>query len=326
MSSPTQRRLTPSDIGDLARASFGPNTRLAECAELSGGGFAAVWRVRLADGRTTVLKVAPESGIRLLRYEQDLITAEASYFNLVRRHTDDVPVPEVLFLADGGEWLFTSHLNGTALPELQGGNHTQVRHDLGRAMAQVHAITGAEFGYATGARPRGSQWWEVFATMVEDLLADAVTWKVELPVDPQLIRELIKANAAVLDEVQRPALVHFDLWDGNVLAAADAGGELRLTGLVDGERYLYGDPLIDFVSPAILRQIEDEPEHPFLHGYAEAIGEPITFDTAAKLRLGLYRMHLYLLMTVEMPSRGMNADQHGYRGQALAAQVQALIR
>lgn len=281
-------RLDHIPVADLARASFGPGTRVAECAELPGGGFAAVWRVRLGDGRHTVLKVAPESGVRLLRYEQDLITAEASYFHLIRRHTDEVPVPEVLFLAQSGEWLFTSYLNGTALPELPDGDHAQVRRELGGAIA--------------------------------------VTWKVELPVDPQLIREVIEASGDALDQVQQPSLVHFDLWDGNVLAAADSAGELRLTGLVDGERFLYGDPLIDFVSPAILRQIEDEPEHPFLHGYAEAVGAPITFDAEARLRLGLYRMHLYLLMTVEMPSRGMNADEHGYRSQALAAQVQALTR
>ena len=31
---------------------------------------------------------------------------------------------------------------------------------------------------------------------------------------------------------------------------------------------------------------------------------PVRLDAAARRRLGLYRLHLYLLMTVEMPSRG----------------------
>ncbi|HCT76401.1 MAG TPA: hypothetical protein DGG94_22800 [Micromonosporaceae bacterium] len=82
--------------------------------------------------------------------------------------------------------------------------------------------------------------------------------------------------------------------------------------------------LIDFVSPAILQRMEDLPEHPFLHGYAQTLERPITFDAGAKRRLALYRMHLYLLMTVELPSRAMNAGNHTYRGKALAAEVEAL--
>ena len=62
-------------------------------------------------------------------------------------------------------------------------------------------------------------------------------------------------------------MLHFDCWDGNVLAAPDRDGRLRLRGLVDGERFLYGDPLLDLVSPLLFRRVEDEPEHPLLRGY-----------------------------------------------------------
>ena len=50
-------------------------------------------------------------------------------------------------------------------------------------------------------------------------------------------------------------------------------------------------------------QIEREPEHPFLRGYA---GGPVAWDVRSRRRLALYRLHLYLLMLVEMPSRGMS--------------------
>src|SRR5581483_7086234 len=96
-----------------------------------------------------------------------------------------------------------------------------------------------------------------------------------------------------------------DLWDGNVLVSPPGG----LAGLVDGERYLYGDPLLDLVSPALFRRIEDEPEHPFLRGY-----RPGPLDDAARIRLSLYRLHLYVLMIAEGPSRGIErADgRHDY--------------
>jgi aminoglycoside phosphotransferase (APT) family kinase protein len=206
-----------------------------------------------------------------------------------------------------GDLLVTTLLPGTAI---EPGTAAEVRRQLGAAVAAVHTVTGDRFGY-TGSRPHAGNWSDAFAAMIEDLLADAVDWSVELPVAPDVIRETVAAHDAILSTVDRPALLHFDLWDGNVLADGD-----RLTGLVDGERYLYGDPLLDFVSPAVLRRIETEPDHPFVLGYA---GRPMTFDDSARRRLALYRLHLDLLMVVEMPSRGMTGPEHKRRDDLVRA-------
>lgn len=288
--SPTQRVLTRADLDNYARAAL--NTGIRDAAELSGGGFAAVWRLDLVDGRAVVLKVGPAPQTPLLRYETGLIAPEAEYFRLVG---DRAPVPTVLH--HDGDALLTTLLPGTAIAP---GSAPEVRRQLGAAVAAIHTVTGDRFGY-TGPRPHAGTWPDAFAAMVEDLLADAVDWKVELPVPADTVRATVAAHHAVLSTVDRPALLHFDLWDGNVLAVDD-----RLTGLVDGERHLYGDPLLDLVSPALFRRIEEEPDDPFAHGY---FGGPATFDGSARRRLGLYRLHLYLLMTVEMPSRGMTGPE-----------------
>jgi fructosamine-3-kinase len=165
-------------------------------------------------------------------------------------------------------------------------------------------VTGPRFGYP-GGRVHGSTWAEAFTAMVDELLDDGLRWAVELPAPAERIRRLVARHTGLLDQVTRPALVHFDLWDGNVLALPGPDGTARLTGLVDGERYLFGDPLVDLVAPALFHRIEEDPRHPFLIGYAGRPGPPAWLDAAARRRLALYRMHLYLLMTVEMPSRGM---------------------
>jgi hypothetical protein len=207
-----------------------------------------------------------------------------------------------------GDWMFTTLLPGRSLAELAAAGEavdpSPVRRDLGAALAALHAVTVDGYGY-DGGRVAGPSWRGVFAAIVDELLVDAGVWGVELPAAPARIRELVDRHGDVLDLVTRPALVHFDGWDGNVLAAPDAGGGLRLTGLVDGERYLRGDPLVDFVSPALLGRIEDEPHHPFLEGYARGAGAPVVLDAPARRRLALHRLHLYLLMAVEMPSRAM---------------------
>ena len=334
VSSPTQRALTTVDVEGLVHASFGADVGVTEGAPLSGGGFAAVWRVRLDDGRQVVLKVAPPPGIGLLRYEAGMIPAEAEYLRLVGARAVDIPVARVLHCGSDpavldSDWLFTTFLPGTALPELNRSHadrdDTTVRRELGAVIARLHTVTGPEFGYS-GPRAHAPTWAAAFAAIVEDLLADADSWGVPLPWPAPRIRKLVADNADVLDTVDRPALLHFDLWDGNVLASPAEDGKAHLTGLVDGERYLFGDPLMDFVSPAIYRRIEDEPGHPFLLGYAEAADRPLVLDGPARRRLALYRLHLYLLMTVEMPSRAMTPDGSPRRRAMLDGQLAELDR
>ncbi|MCF4123175.1 aminoglycoside phosphotransferase family protein [Antribacter sp. KLBMP9083] len=327
MRSPTQQQLRPDQVAGLVLAATGVD--VIRSAELGGGGFAAVWRVDLAEpvdvldlpdgpagvgsATTLVLKAGPPSGTPLLTYEAGMIPAEAEYLRLVAVGAPAVPVPRVVRQGRGGgvegDWVLTTFLPGTPLPDLPAGVGGRVRHDVGAALHAVHEITGDRFGY-DGPRPHGTTWRAAFTAILASLMDDAGRWALppaHLPA--RRVEAALDRHGAVLDEATRPALLHFDLWDGNVLASparsGDAAGEHRMTGLVDGERYLFGDPLVDLVSPALFRRIEDEPEHPVLAGYAEASGAPLVLDDGARTRLALYRVWLHVLMTVEMPSRGM---------------------
>jgi aminoglycoside phosphotransferase (APT) family kinase protein len=329
MRSPTQPELEAGDIAALVREALGARTAVDEARELTGGTFAGVWLVTLSDGQGIVVKVGPPPGARLLRYERGLIAAEASYFRLVRAAAPGVPVPEVLHEGDG--WLVTTLLPGRTLADLAGAGppsgDAAVRAELGAAVAALHRVTGDRFGYS-GDRPSAPTWPAAFAAMVGDLLDDAAAWDVPLPAGAPDIRDLIADRHAELASVTRPALLHFDLWDGNVLAAPDAAGRLRLSGIVDGERFLYGDPLLDLVSPALFRRIEDEPGHPFLRGYARATGRDVPLDASARTRLALYRAHLYLVMLAEGPSRGLagDTDRHDQVSALLRAELDVVRR
>jgi aminoglycoside phosphotransferase (APT) family kinase protein len=309
MASPTQRDVTFAELSAYARRAFGHTAAITAAEPLSGGGFAAVWRVDLADGRRTVAKIGPPADAKLLRYERDLIPAEAAYLAMAADAGLDLPLPRLL--RNGEDWLFSTFLPGTPLSTA---DSAPAREELGAAVARLHTVEGTSFGYA-GDRPHGSTWPQAYEAMIEALLADAQDWSVEVPVEA--IRAAVAGHRKTLDTVDRPVLLHFDLWDGNVLAE-----DGRLTGLVDGERWLYGDPLVDFVSPALYRRIEDL-DHPFTTGY---FGGPHTFDESERTRLSLYRLHLYLLMTVEMPSRAMADPARGARLARLLADELAALR
>ena len=316
--SPTQRDLGEAEIARYMRDAFGPTVKILAATPLSGGGFASVTRIDLNNGRNVVLKVGPSAEAGILAYEHGVVGAEARYLQLIERHIPGGPYPRLFHHGTDrspsrSEWIVTEFLAGVALTSLEReADANTVRTDLGAAVARLHTITGDHFGYDAG-RAGGQTWREAFTAIIESLLDDAARWNVDLAVPPERIRAAVLGASDVLDDVDRPALLHFDLWDGNALCAADSTGRWGLTGLVDGERFLFGDPLVDFVSPAIFRRIEDEPDHPFVLGYAAVSGRPVKFTERERRRLDLYRLHLYLLMTVEMPSRGMTRENQTWR-------------
>jgi aminoglycoside phosphotransferase (APT) family kinase protein len=319
MASPTQRVIGPADMAQLTREAFGAGVDVVAARALSGGGFAAVFRLELSDSRTVVLKVGPPPETRLLRYEQGIIGAEARYLRRVAQAALAIPQPRLLHYGNDaptfeGEWLFTEYLSGVALTELGDapGGDEKVRADLGEAIARLHTITGEHFGY-DGARAQAGTWPKAFTAIVEWMLADAADWNIDLCVPADRIRQVIARHIGLLEAVDRPALVHFDLWDGNVLCTKQSDGRWGLQGLVDAERCLFGDPLIDFISPTVFRDIEREPDHPFLRGYAAQLGHPVGLGGPELRRLTLYRIWFYLLMIVEMPSRGMTPQNEPRR-------------
>lgn len=315
--SPTQRTLTAGDLTALLRERSGLTA--VHCGPLSGGTFAAVWRATLDDGRDVVVKVGPPAGVPLLRYERGVIAAEARYYRTVAAATPLVPVPPVLHADD--DVVVVGLLPGRPLTELPGEDAaTAVREQLGEALRHLHTATAGRcghFGYEGDGRASGPTWRAAFTAMTADLLADAADWDVALPVPADEVLATIDRHADALDEVERPTLVHFDLWDGNVLCEGD-----RLTGLVDGERYFWGDPLYDFVSPALGRRMEELPDHPVLRGYHGGPG-PHGFTGPQRRRLMLYRLQFAILLLAEMPSRGIIGEEARQRHDWVAPQLLA---
>ena len=151
-------------------------------------------------------------------------------------------------------------------------------------------------------------WRAAFLDMVNALLADAGRYAVTLPRPAAAIRDWFTAQAAVLDEVTTPVLVHFDLWDGNILVESGPAGR-RIGALIDAERAFWGDPLAEFVSLALFADIEQDTA--FLHGY-RAAGGTVTFDLAARQRLSLYWAYLYLIMWVEVAPRQYGRERRDW--------------
>ncbi len=309
MDSRTKRQLNPSQLQTLIADTLG--AQIVSSAELPDGFANAVWRLALADGRDVVLKVSPPPDMKLLGYERHLLRTEALVYRLAAQV--GLPMPALLHAGFddsrlGGDFLILSALDGTPWnhAELPDSDDQELRRELGALLARLHTIRGDDvYGYPY-ARLTGRTWREAFLVMTGALLDDAVHYGTALPLSLVEIAKIVHVNSDALDAVRAPALVHFDVWPGNVFLAFD-GDRPRIQGLIDHERAFWGDPLADFVTPTLFDRLRAD--DPLLIGYRAAGGTvELTHDTL--VRDALYRFYLYLILLVENGPRQYPEDQY----------------
>ncbi|MFJ4408776.1 phosphotransferase family protein [Streptomyces sp. NPDC088910] len=320
--------------GALERAGI-PAAGIAGHAPLQGGTYNAMHRVELTDGAVLVLKVPPPSRVPKLGYERELLRGEARFYEGAA--TAGVPAPRVVHAEydDGSEqaapFLLMTHCPGvtwSAAGEAAEGvgeaESARLWRETGGLLARLHSVRGPAFGYpAQTLAPLNSRWRPAFTAMTDAVLADAERYGPWLPLPVAEIRAALATAAPVLDEVTEPALVHFDLWPGNILLHGPAGAR-TVSGLIDGERMFWGDPLADFASLSIGRD-DIERDSAFLAGYG-AGGGRTDFDAAARRRIALYRCYLFLIMLVEVVPRGTGGEHLAWVRQYTGPRLEAALR
>jgi aminoglycoside phosphotransferase (APT) family kinase protein len=295
-------RLDRAAVEALVRDRLGD----VECTaheEFTDGFFNAAHALDLADGRRVVVKVAPDPDLKLLTYEVGLMATEIECFE--RAAAAGVPMPRLWHADAEGGVIIMERLEGESLPrvkdDLPAAELLALRREIGALGARFGTVAGERFGYARkDGRNASGSWAESFLGIAADILADADRLGIPLPRPTAEIAALLEAERGLLDTVTRPALVHFDLWDGNIFVRRGEGG-VRVEGFIDGERAFYGDPiaelvsLVAFVPPAEAAAVVD--------GF---LGREL--DAGEERRLALYRVYLWLILACEGPVRGYGEE------------------
>lgn len=304
-----------TNVGDALMTCGIVPTDVVSTERLTGGTYNDVHRVVLATGERLVLKIAPDPAAPALTHERDLLRTEALFY---RHAISALPVPRVVH--PGDRVLLMTECPGTPWwgirDQVDARRHARLRAQLGRGLAALHRITGPGFGYPqlglTGT------WSAAFEAMVDAIAQDADRYGVDVPA-ARLVAA-VRGGRSRLDAAATPTLVHFDLWPGNLLVT---DGEL--TGVIDGERAFWGDPVAELASLGLFDTIEDDSA--FARGYREAGGE-LDFTAETQWRLAAYRSYLYLIMLIEGGPRGYhgpNHDAHCARTRAKLRDALALL-
>lgn len=227
--------LTPAQLAAAAAALLGDE--VAAASPVAGGNLSPIARIRLTDGRAAIVKggPAPRSEARML----DAIRAAGA------------PAPEVIAADE----------SCLIIEELAAGGQLAVAWgSLGSALAKLHATTGEQYGwhddYAFGAvaieNAFSSNWPAYWA---QHRLLPHVAH-----VDTDLARRIEALAGAIEDflpATPAPALLHGDLWSGNVLVNDNA-----VSGLIDPACY-YGHCEVDIAMISVF----DHPGEEFLAAY-----------------------------------------------------------
>lgn len=316
MESKTKNRKTRGQLAAMAARSF-DGMALADgddaVSELKEGWFNAAYNLRLADGREVILKIAPPRDAEVLAYEKDIMATEVASMRLARSNPA-IPVPEIyaydtaLDLCDS-EYFFMEKLAGenyghvkeSLPPDMQ----AQIDRQIGAIIREINGFTGTYFGLDGNSTLRAATWQEAFLKLCDAALEDGLCKNAEYGFAVDDICAAIEKHAPSLAGITTPQMVHWDLWDLNIFVR-----EGRITGVLDFERVLWADPLME----AQFRALSWGGVSESMRGYGKT-----TFTPKELQRCTLYTLYLGLIMKTECYCRNYGTDEISNMGLGIIA-------
>jgi len=269
--------------------------------EITEGWFNVAYRIRLQDGELVVLKIAPPADVPVLTREVGMMRNELEAMRLVTASTT-VPIPRIdhvdlsheivdadLFFmefVDADNFGFAAAAGRLAPEVVAAGNR-----ELGSLNREINQIVGPHFGPLLGEGSR--TWREAFTSMIDDTLTDGAHVGVDIGWGHDDIRAVLLENANSLDEVTEPRLIEVDLWSKNSMIR-----DGRIVAVLDHERALFGDPLMEAGLTGIDMPSFGDPTD-FMVGFRID-----TLTEMQRTRRRLYSLYLALIMIVETKFRG----------------------
>ncbi|WMC91382.1 phosphotransferase family protein [Kineothrix sp. MB12-C1] len=273
-----------------------PERMLKDLHELTEGYFNIAYEVSFEDGTKSVLKIAPDPKVTVMTYEQNIMEAEVCSMRLAAQKTN-IPLPEVEFYDPSctlcsSPYFFMQKLNGKSLssqkPLLTSGQVSHIHFLVGSLNKEINRITNGSFGYPGKTALQGKIWFDVFAEMLRAVILDAEKESIDLTISSSELFGLLEQDKGIFKSIVTPRLVHWDIWDGNIFIE-----DGKLTGIIDWERCLWGDPLMEVGFRSYAQSAD------FLRGYG--IEE---FAEEEKRRIVWYDLYLLMIVAQEPVYRG----------------------
>lgn len=294
MESITKSRKSKETIERMVEKYFAP-LKMEKCTELTEGYFNVAYEIELSDGSSTVLKIAPDKDARIMTYEKNIMFSEVQAMRLAGQFKN-IPVPQIYGYDDSctickSSYFFMEKISGKSLnimkSTLTQKQIEEIYRETGKILGSVNHIVCPCFGYPGQPEYQGKEWYPVFCKMLKAGIEDAKQGNVDLRISTEELLLLLEKDRPAFDEVTEPRLVHWDCWDGNIFVE-----DGKLTGIIDWERCLFADPLMEVGFRTY------DPNREFQRGYG------LERLTEKQFRRALwYDIYLMLLVSLECEYR-----------------------
>lgn len=238
-----------AEVRREAEAALG--VRLTSVRPLGGGCIGEVYRLDLPDGSRLVAKADPSHKAHLER---------EAYMLRYLRENSDLPVPEVIY---SSETLLVMEF-----VESDGDISGTVEEHAAEMLADLHSLSWKAFGLERDTligslpqpNPPSESWVEFFCEYRLLYLARVAREAGRLPADTyRRLQRFADTLPGRLPEPERPALIHGDVWSGNVLVR-----DGRVAAFLDPAIY-YADPEIELAFITLFNTFGER----FFRRYAE---------------------------------------------------------
>ncbi len=262
-------------IAEGIEASLGE--RLLSARPMGGGCIGEVYRAQLEDGSQVVAKVDREGESHLER---------EGYMLRYLREKSDLPVPEVYHCSD--TLLLMQFIEGSSSFSGEAERHAA------ELLAGLHGISAEAYGHERDTlignleqpNPWKESWVEFFGEQRLIYLADVAYEAGRLPLETRRnVDRLVERLEELIEEPERPSLIHGDVWSANVLAK-----EGRITGFLDPAIY-HADPEVELAFISLFGTFGED----FFARYKEIQGIRDGFFEVRKDLYNLYPLlvHVY---------------------------------
>ena len=268
-----------------------------------------------------IVRIAPPQDAYFVFYEKNMMAQEPELHRILRERTN-VPVPEI-YVYDTDHDIFPNDvlimqgLPGTPASDAQFLTSLmwdKVLQQIGDFLRQVHAITAQQYGYLGAHQPMKPQdtWHEAFAIMWSKMIRQIMEIEAYSEEEGQFLLELFDTYKDVFQREVKSSLLHMDVWAQNILINSSG----KVTGLLDWDRALWGDPEIEF---AVLDYCSiSEPS--FWYGYGQERDE----SPEARIRMlfyFLYELQKYIIIRGKRNGSWEQAMQYKSESLRIARQL-----
>ena len=296
---------------------YRPDAAEVSLEPITTGKFNTSYFVRAGE-EELVLRIAPPDESVFVFYEKDMMRQEPGIHQLLLEKTS-VPVAPVVAFDESRavidrSFLILERLPGQAMSEAPVARPETVLSAVGECLAEVHQLTADRYGYLGEHAPMEPQatWAEAFQVMWNKLIDDVAATGHYSREEGSSLRSLLDRHLSLFDRPVPSSLLHMDIWSQNILV--DERG--HLSGLVDWDRALWGDPEIEF---AVLDYCGIS-EPAFWEGYGVARDESPEAQVRRVFYL-LYEIQKYIV--IRHGRSNAPAAARGYKRQVLGIVAEA---